>query len=224
MKHKKIAQQTGSPSKSRWNFVAEFWPTFLAIVGTFILGYATVLQLTRAPEIEETRNRLQRSQLIVDITEGQRDQWLIALNQELTRDKPNKSMLAEAAFESIQASARWRSYLAMRVANSQDAYRSAISEREGIISKAEGLKESGDTEGLLRMNREFTAAMKNRRELGQYDDRFFSNVYEAEAMSARISSRIATSYILGSVIMLISSVAYTVQSNQLLKKIESGCP
>jgi hypothetical protein len=215
-----IRKQIRAAHSPRRSFLSDLWPTALAIVGTFILGYATILQLTNAPETAETKGRLQRSQLIIDIAEGQRDQWLIALNQELTRDKPNRSMLAAAALESITTNARWRSYLAMRTAKSQDAANAAISEREAIIAQAEELNRRGDVDGLIGMTRAFVSVMKKRNELGQSDNLFFAEVDEANAMDTKISNRIAASYVLGSIIMLISAVASTVQSNRTLNKIE----
>jgi hypothetical protein len=219
MKPKRIQRQAGI-TKSRRSFLKDFWPTALVILGTLILGYATVLQLTKAPETAETKNHLQRSQLVIDIAEGQRDQWLIALNQELTRNNPNRSMLAAAALESIKTNARWRSYLAMRTATSQEAYNAAISEREAIIAQAENLDKSGDVDGLVRMTRAFVTVMTNRNELAESDNLFFAQVDEANAIDAKLSIRIAASYVLGSIIMLVSSVASALQSNRALNKIE----
>jgi hypothetical protein len=214
---RKQARAAHSPRRS---FLADLWPTALAILGTLILCYATILQLTKAPETAETKSRLQRSQLVIDIAEGQRDQWLIALNQELTRDKPNRSMLAAAALESITTNARWRSYLAMRTAKSQDEANAAISERDAIIAQAEELNKRGDVDGLIGMTRAFAIVMKSRNELRQSDNLFFAEVDEANAMDTKISTRIAASYVIGSTIMLISTVVSTLQSNRTLNKIE----
>jgi len=214
---RKQARAARSPRRS---FFADSWPTAFVIAGTLILCYATFLQLTKAPETAEAKSRLQRSQLVIDIAEGQRDQWLIALNQELTRDKPNRSMLAAAAVESITTNARWRSYLALRTAKSQDEANAAISERDAIIAQAEELNKRGDVDGLIGMTRAFAIVMKGRNELRQSDSLFFAEVDEANATDAMISARIAASYVLGSIIMLISTVASALQSNRTLNKIE----
>jgi hypothetical protein len=202
------------------HFPAELGPTVLAIFGTAVLGYATFLQFTKAPEASENRSRLQRSQLVVELAEITRDQWQIALDQELIRDKPNQSMLAETAFGNVSAAARWRALMLMRVAKTEEEYRSAISERESIIAHAETLRRTGDVDGLLKMNQTFVVFLKGRNELRELDDRFFVAVDEANMTDARIAKRVVGAYILGSIIMLISAVASTLLSNWTLNKIE----
>src|SRR5437870_4874209 len=106
-----------------WKRVKAYLPTILLIIGTALSGYATVVQFTLSPKSADERSRLQRSQLVVDIAEGQRDQWQIALNQELARDKRNNAVLSVAALEYIRAAARWRAYLKMRVSEERSSSR-----------------------------------------------------------------------------------------------------
>ena len=65
-------------------------PLALAVIGTVGLANSWIRQNRELVGAYENLSRLQRSQLVIDTDEIARDQWLIALDQELTKEKPNE--------------------------------------------------------------------------------------------------------------------------------------
>jgi hypothetical protein len=220
MKSNKSREKTRG--SSLWQSASDFWPIVLTVIGTTALAYAAVLQVTRSPETAEAKTRLQRSQLVVQIAETERDQWNIALNQEVTRGTPNQAMVRAAALQLVETTARWRAFMAMRVAHSPTDYDSAIAERETIIATARKLYDTGDAEHLLKLAQTLSSQIRDLKEVEQLDDKFFKDVDETNAEDTKVSRNITTFYIIGSTLMLISVVASTLQTNKVLTEIRTS--
>ena len=202
------------------NAIATFWPILLAIFGTGCLCYATFLQLTAAPQFSEEKTRQQRGQLVVDIFEGQRDQWRIAVNQELAREKRDPAVLAVAALEALRSTARWRAVLGFRAARSKEEYQSMIAQRDAIIARGLSLYQAGEIDELLRMLNGIGAVVEGRKEIEQYDDAANVKMVETYQADEAVSKRLLTAQIVGSILMLISVVGSSLQTAALLGTIQ----
>lgn len=201
--------------------VTSSWPILLAVIGTVLLAYASVLQLTKIPDTAEERSRLQRSQLVVDLAEGQRDQWLIALNQEQTREHPNPAMLGVTALEYIETTERWRSYLALRSADSQEAHDSAINKRNNAIAAAKQRYDDNDVAGLLKQAHALKEAISRNNEIEQSDSQFAAETDQVNSDNSRINRRTTFCFIFGSALMIVSTAVSSLQTTRSLMKLEA---
>src|SRR5215212_1183141 len=86
-------------------------PLVLAAIGTAALIYSWSYEKRELIRASEEVNRLQRSQLVIDIDEVARDQWIIAFNQELSKSEPNQDVLAVTANGAIMNLVRWQSHM-----------------------------------------------------------------------------------------------------------------
>jgi hypothetical protein len=82
-----------SPDTSGPLRVHPFWdsvviPIVLTVLGTTALIGAWRSQTVVLSAATDTRLSLQRSQLVISLWEAKRDQWVVAMNQELTKTSP----------------------------------------------------------------------------------------------------------------------------------------
>jgi len=86
-------------------------PLALAVIGSFGLAYSWQVQNRELVHAYDDVTRLQRSQLVVENDEVWRDQWIIALSQEVVKDKPNEVWLAETAHQALEGVVRWQTHM-----------------------------------------------------------------------------------------------------------------
>src|SRR5262245_23868713 len=126
-------------------------PLVLAATGTAALVYSWSNEKQKLARASEEVNRLQRSQLVIDIDQVARDQWIIALNQELSKSEPNQDVLAVAANAAVRNFVTWQSHMEMRVATSSAEYQQTIASRTAIVVQAQKYADGKNYTALTKM-------------------------------------------------------------------------
>ena len=180
-------------------------PMLFAVAGTAALVYSWSVEKRELARVSEALNRLQRSQMVVNIDQLARDQWLIALNQELTKAEPNSDFLAVAANEALTNFVIWHSHMEMRVAGTSAESERVIAGRETAIAEAKRLEEARDYPKLLRMLQMLHAEARRSNSTAILDRAFFSRVDQASAELARIEARMRLWFMLGTAMLLFGS-------------------
>src|SRR5258708_31309830 len=132
----------------RW-LVSPGLPLGLAVIGMVALTIAWVRQNRELILANEDMFRLQRSQLVIDSDEIARDQWLIALDQEIAKEKPDAEFLVIAAQGSIEGFLKWESHMEGRVADSPELYKKELAARGILLSQAKKLAEAKNYRSLM---------------------------------------------------------------------------
>ncbi len=189
-------------------------PLVLAVIGTAALIYSWSYEKQELARAYEEVNRLQRSQLVIDTDEVARDQWIIALNQEIGKSKPNQDVLAVTARGALVTLVRWQSHMEMRVAKSSAEYTQTIATREAIVAQAHRYADAKDYSGLVKMLKNIQENLWASNSTSHLDDAFFAQVDEANAKVAEIEATMRWCYIAGTAALLLSSVL----SNLLLDR------
>jgi len=197
----------------RW-LTNSFFPLLLAAVGTFALVYSWTYEKKELADATEDMARLQRSQLVIDIDEVARDQWIIAFNQEVGKVNPNPDVLAVTANGAVTNLVMWQSHMEMRVAKSAEQYQLAIAGRETIIAQARQYADKKDYKALSKMLQDFERTSRESDSTSHLDTKFFSEVDEANARVSAAESGMRLWYILGTAALLLSSIV----SNVLLER------
>src|ERR1035441_969615 len=97
-----------------------FWDSVLIPITLAVLGVAALMIAWHSQNVAlatatDTRLTLQRSQLVISQWEGKRDQWVIAMNQEFSKTKPDRAWLARTLAEANKATLMWQGYMKLRV-------------------------------------------------------------------------------------------------------------
>ena len=228
MNNPKPASQTevekAHPSARRtgaW-ILSPLLPLMLLVVGTSTLAYSWWLQNTDLSDANDNISRLMRSQLVVSQWEAKRDQWLIALNQEIAKEKPHPGVLALSASESLKATAIWQSYMALRVAKTQEDRDRIIHIRESLIKQADTLNAAGDYRSLGELLQKHTGLSNLLGVTKVLDTRFVEDVDEARRLAKAISNRIWQLYLFGTTLILTSTVIASIQTDLTLRRIHTN--
>jgi hypothetical protein len=163
-------------------------------------------------------SRLQRSQAVVDTDETQRDQWLIALDEEIVKDKPSPALLSAAAHNALECTVRRESHMAERVSNTSDEYKQAIAEREAIEAQADVLLAKQDYKALIAVLNHFVDVDRKGGTASQ-DKKYFDTVDEANATVSMMQRRVRLTYLWATALLLLSSVLGSVSLDMTLRKI-----
>lgn len=192
-------------------------PLALAVIGTLGLAYSWDVQNRELISAVDDTTRLQRSQLVIDIDEISRDQWLIALDQEIAKEKPNADLLAVTAHGALEATLQWQSHMKGRVADSQDEYRKQLAERDLILEQAEKVAESKNYRALVAALEGLTTDARGL--TAELDEKFSVRVDAANHRVTKAESRMRTWYFVATAFLLLSSILASVFLELTLRRV-----
>lgn len=201
-----------------------FFPIALAIIGTSGLTYAWVRQNHELIHAYEESTRLQRSQLVIDLDEIARDQWLIAFNQEVGKEKPSDDALITDAEGSVEAVLMWQTHMAGRVAESSDEYNEILKARGELREKAAKLREVKDYKGLIELLHKLAEPSRNQQMIASLDKKFAASVKAANDKVAEIEGSMSLWYVVGTTFLLFSSILASVSLEITLRRLEGQIP
>lgn len=195
-------------------------PLGLAVIGTLGLIDAWDHQNRELARATENVSRLQRSQLVIDNDEIARDQWLIALDQEISKPKPNEEFLTNAAQGAIEAFLLWQTHMKIRVAASPLEYQKELNTRDAMIAQAEEFAGAKDYGGLIAMLQKLAAMPQTRQLTAELDKEFFAEVSAADNRVADIESRMRFWYVFGTFLLLLSTLFANIFLDRTLRRME----
>jgi hypothetical protein len=195
-------------------------PLALAALGTLSLTFAWLRENDELARAKSNMDRLQRSQLVIDIDQIARDQWIIALNQERAKPKPDEELLATEAYGALQGFATWQSHMETRVANSSEESKAELAARDAILANAKKLAAANDYKGVMRLLFQLGQMSHNTNSTAKLDERFFASVDTARGRVADLEYDIRLWYVLGTGLLLLSSIFASVLLEISLKRLE----
>lgn len=195
-------------------------PLVLAAAGTTALVYSWSYEKQELSRASEEVNRLQRSQLVIDIDQVARDQWIIAFNQELAKSNPNPDVLAMTANGAVMNLVIWQSHMEMRVAKSPIEYQQTIKAREAIVAQAGQLANAKNYSSLAQMLQKFEELSRASNSTSRLDKEFFAQVDAANAKVAEIEANMRWWYIVGTAALLLSNILSNLLLDRSFKRIE----
>ena len=202
----------------RW-FFSPGLPLALAVIGTVGLTLAWVRQNRELVRAYEDIARLQRSQLVIDTDEIWRDQWLIALDQEIAKEKPNEEFLATAAHGALEGFLRWQTHMEGRVAQSPEEYKKELAARDFMLSQAGKLAQDKNYRPLIALLSKLEAMSHSLHSTAELDKQFFAAVDAANDRVAEIEGRVRFWYIVGTAFLLLSSILASVSLEATLRRM-----
>lgn len=203
----------------RW-LLSQRLPSMLAVIGTALLIISWVRQNRELVRASEDVSRLQRSQLVIDTDEIARDQWLIALDQEMSKTKPSQELLAAEARGALEGFLRWQTHMEERVAESSDEYKNELAARDLILSQAEKLEQAGDYKTMMALLQRFTVMSHTLNSTAELDKHFFAKVDDANNKVAELEGQVRSLYVLGTAFLLLSSILASVFLDVTLRQVE----
>jgi hypothetical protein len=108
-------------------------PVALAVLGSAALVVAWHSQNVALAAATDTRLSLQRSQLVISLWETKRDQWVIAMNQELSKTSPDRAWLARTLAEANKATIMWQGYMKLRIEKNSEARKQILAQRNHLF-------------------------------------------------------------------------------------------
>jgi hypothetical protein len=195
-------------------------PLALAAIGTLALIYSWVHQNRELVRAYEEMSRLQRSQLVIDTDEVARDQWLIALDQEMTKQKPDEEFLAVAAHGALEGFLRWQTHMEGRVTESPEEYAKELAARDFLLRQAEGLAQTKDYRALMAVLQKLTVTSRDLHSTAELDKRFFAKVDAANDKIAESEGSVRSWYVIGTASLLLSTILASIFLEVTLRRIE----
>jgi hypothetical protein len=197
----------------------------LIALGTLALAIAWRLESHNLADVNDELFRLQRSQTVVEAFEIMGDQWQIALNQEITKEKPNVPFLTESAYKSLEATAYLQSYMAARTASDATKASNIFAAREAFIQQGKEFAKSGDYKSLLQLLEEHKQKSEALGLTSMLDDRFSDSVDDHRAQKRSIESGILLAYTLGTLLILAGNILVVIRAefatDRAIKLIQS---
>jgi hypothetical protein len=192
-------------------------PFWMAILGTGCLLWSWKIQNFDLSTSNDEKAMILRDQLVVSNWEQKRDQWNIALLHELATPQASRDFLARAALESNTTAWIWISKLKM-VAEPQN--RSAIEqEMYNNVAHYQDLLHNHDVESLLQINRDMTAQIDRSHAAVRHDNELIMRIRSVEASINSATRGMSIGYILGTLLILGSTVLSSRQADGALKKL-----
>jgi hypothetical protein len=204
----------------RWLFSPAL-PLLLAVIGTVSLTTAWVRQNRELVRAYDNISRLQRSQLVIDTDEIARDQWLIALDQEIAKQKPNEDFLATAAHGALEGFLRWQTHMEGRVAESPGQYKEELAARDFILGQAEKSAQSKDYRTLMALLHKLTRMSDTLHPTAELDKQFFAAVDAANDRVSESEGKVRFWYVFGTAFLLLSSLLASITLEITLRKVEA---
>jgi hypothetical protein len=195
-------------------------PLVLAAFGTaglFIAWHSQYLTLAAATD---TRMTLQRSQLVINLWEAKRDQWVIAMNQELSKTAPNRAWLARTLAETNKATIMWQGYMKLRIEKSEKGREQILADRNRLLDGIDALLMKLDTEGLEDVYTANVAVFNASRSLESLDQQFFAISDEGIAAERTAENRMAAAYMIGTGLMLLSTIVAGIQQTRAFSLLQ----
>jgi hypothetical protein len=194
-------------------------PLVLATIGTIGLGYSWYIQNFELVRATEDVSRLERSQLVIDSDEIARDQWLIALDQEIIKQKPDEAFLSAAARAALEGVVRWQTHMMGRVSESGEQYAAELAVRDALFDKAQKLDEAKDYKGLMTLLNRILAASKAQKTTAALDQQYFTNVDAANDRVAGLEREVRNLYFLATAFLLLSTASGSILLEITLRKM-----
>ncbi len=210
--------QTAKKGRRIWQ--SPLLPLVAAVAGTLSLIYAWKLQNYDVAAAADTRGLLMRSQLVVNLWEAKRDQWVIALNQELIKPKPDRQFLSMAAAEANKATLMWQGYLKVRTTKAQSERQNIFAERDNLIAGIDKLLERSDPNALMQVLDANVRTFKAYKSLDALDQQYFQVVDQTDGEIQRATWWMSTFYAAGTALMLLSTIISSVQLAQALRPLD----
>lgn len=195
-------------------------PLVLAVAGTAALIFSWSYEKQELARASEEVNRLQRSQLVIDIDEVSRDQWIIAFNQELSKSEPNQDVLALTAYGAVRNLVTWQSHMEMRVSKSSTQYQQTIAARKAIVAQSQQYADAKNYSALAQMLQKFQEISRASNSTSRLDDEFSAQVDAANAKVAEIEANMRWWYISGTAALLLSSILSNLLLDRSFKHLE----
>src|SRR5215210_1128320 len=107
-----------TPTDSKW-YRKIPWIT---VLGASLIFASRIRQNYFKSNWTTERNRLERSQLVLDIEQGRANLWELALSQELNKEKPDEDVLLLTARQVIETEMLLSSWSEGRLAKDADKY------------------------------------------------------------------------------------------------------
>jgi hypothetical protein len=205
----------------RW-IISPGLPLVLAAIGTIGLINSWARQNRELVRANENVYLLQRSQLVIDIDEIARDQWLIAIDQEIAKEKPNSEFLVVAARGALEGFLRWQTHMEGRVDGSTDEYKKELAARGSMLAQADKLVEAKDYRSLTALLQNLTEMSHNLHSTNYLDNQFFSAVDVANTKVAENEGRVLFWYVLGTSLLFLSSMLASVFLEVTLRRMETN--
>jgi hypothetical protein len=197
-------------------------PLLLAVVGTMGLANSWIVQNRELTRAYEDVSRLQRSQLVIDTDQIARDQWLIAMDQEIAKEHPNEELLAATAHGALQGFLMWQTHMEGRVTESPDEYKKELAARDLMLAQAQKLANNKDYKSLMAALQKITTMSHALHTTDELDKQFFAAVDAANDQVAEIETRVRFWYVFGTTLLLLSSVLASVLLELTLRRMERG--
>jgi mevalonate kinase len=195
-------------------------PLVLAVAGTASLVYSWSYEKEELSRATDEVNRLQRSQLVIDIDEVARDQWIIAFNQELSKSEPNQELLAVTSYGAVNNLLMLQSHMEMRVAKSREQYQQTIAARNALITRAKEFAEAKNYSALAQILNKFQELSRASNSTSRLDDEYFAAVDTANSKVAEIESNMRWWYMAGTAALLLSSLLSSVLLDRSFQRLE----
>src|SRR6266850_6073007 len=202
-----------------WRLNSAF-PLVLAGAGTLALIYSWSYEKHQLARASEEVSRLQRSQLVIDIDEVARDQWIIAFDQELSKSEPSHDVLAVTANGAVVNLITWQSHMEMRVAKSPAEYQQTIAARKAIVAQAQRYADAKNYSELAKILQAFQEMSRASNSTSRLDEAFFAQVNAANDKVAEIEATMRLWYIVGTAALLLSSVLSSLLAERGFQRLE----
>lgn len=186
-------------------------PLGFAVLGTVALAYAWKVQNYDLASATDIRASLQRSQLVVNLWEAKRDQWVIAMDQELTKTQPDRLFLARATAEASKATIMWQGYMKVRVEKNGAERERIFTARNQLLSGIDVLLAKVDTKALQEVFSANVSTFNSSQSLEALDQRYFAIIDETDEAARIANKKMSTFYVAGTALMLLSTIVASLQ-------------
>jgi branched-subunit amino acid aminotransferase/4-amino-4-deoxychorismate lyase len=205
--------------RSRW-VISPGLSSTLALFGTVALCLSWFRDTHDLTKARENLARLQRSQLVIDIDKVGRDQWLIAMDQEIAKAKPDPYFLAFASRGALEGAVRWATHMEGRVAASPEEYEQELKARDELLANAQKWEDARDYKNLNRVLGLLNQRMRSTAAVARLDKQFFDSIDAAQDKVARLERGVREWYIAGTGSLLPSTILASIFLEIGLRKIE----
>lgn len=128
----------------------------LIVVGSILFFLSWGSQNYFQQESSSEIDYLKSTQMIISIEEGRMTQWLIKLNDERSKDNPNKDILLGVSLKYIESTINLLAWGETRIADNDDAQALPIVARDILLSGANMAHNSRDLPKLIALTQEVT--------------------------------------------------------------------
>ncbi|MET0946320.1 MAG: hypothetical protein ABWY22_12985 [Flavobacterium sp.] len=188
--------------------------TWIAILGGTILFLSWIVEKKYESNWSNEKQKLERSQLVIDITEVQRANYEVAYNIETQKDKQDLVLLTFIQIGLCRTYMNLLSWSKGRVSDDTENYKKIINSKREIDSANISNYNSGNYE-IVNSNFELVKSVFEKKYL-DLDNQFSVKVDEVDSKQNLWNIIFTILYVLGSILVGISFVIEKTSSNSII--------